>query len=102
MMTDYGLHASALVTVAKTGVTLDTVAALLDCNHGLAAYCPACRRWADLDLARLVAQGRGRRRLQGFRPCCRKCGQPGQIQIRPPKPTWPSGVTYIGIRDVDV
>ncbi len=53
-MTDQELRAAALVTVARTGITLDTLAALLDANHGLAAWCPSCHRWADLDLARLA------------------------------------------------
>jgi hypothetical protein len=53
-MPDYELRAAALVTVARTGITLDTPGKLLDANHGLAAWCARCRRWRDLDLARLV------------------------------------------------
>jgi hypothetical protein len=40
-------------------VTLDTLRKLHDHGHQLAAYCPACERWAVLDLERLIAQGRG-------------------------------------------
>ena len=56
-------------------VTLDKLAKLLKADHGLAAYCPSCRRWADLDLARLVSEGHGRQRLHGFKPRCRACGR---------------------------
>ena len=87
-MDDRELRAAALITVARTGITLDTLAALLQNDHGLSAYCPSCRRWADLDLARLVREGHGRQRLQGFKPRCRACGGPGQIQLRPPVLQW--------------
>ena len=80
-MDSYELKAAALITVARTGITLDTLAALLQNDHGLSAYCPSCRRWAELDLDRLVREGRGRRRLQGFKPRCRKCGGPGQTKM---------------------
>jgi hypothetical protein len=62
-MTDHELPAAALVTAARTGNTLDTLAALLKCNHGLAAHFPTCGSWSDLDLAHLIAQGHGERRL---------------------------------------
>jgi hypothetical protein len=52
-MDDHELRAAALVTVARSGITLDSLAHPLEANHGLSAYCPACRRWAELDLARL-------------------------------------------------
>ena len=87
-MTDAELIDAALITVARTGITLDTLAALLLNDHGLSAYCPGCRRWAELDLARLVREGHGRQRLQGFKPRCRACGRQGQVQLRPPTPTW--------------
>ena len=73
---------------ARTGITLDTLAHLLEANHGLSAWCPECRRWADLDLARLVREGHGERLLKGFKPRCRACGGPGQVQVRPPTPSW--------------
>jgi hypothetical protein len=82
------LRAAALVTVARSGITLDTLAKLLECNHGLSAWCPACQRNAELDLERLVREGHGARRLQGFKPRCRACGGPGRITVRPPTPTW--------------
>ena len=41
-------------------VTLDTLRKLHEHDHQLAAYCPKCRRWAVLDLARLIAEGRGK------------------------------------------
>lgn len=87
-MNDHELRAAALITVTRTGITLDSLAHLLEANHGLVAYCPTCRRWADLDLARLVREGHGERRLVGFKPRCRACGELGKIQVRPPQPTW--------------
>ncbi len=98
-MDDHQLRTAALIAVARTGITLDTLAALLDASHGLSAWCPSCRRWADLDLAQLVVQGHGGRRPAGFRPRCRECGGPGQVQARPPVPAWPGGVMYIGHAD---
>jgi len=61
-------------------------------NDGLGTYCPACGRWDGFDLAQLVAQGHGARRLAGFKPRCSECGGPGQVQVRPPVPAWPGGV----------
>ena len=37
----------------------DTLRALHEHEHQLAAYCPTCERWAVLDLERLIAEGRG-------------------------------------------
>jgi hypothetical protein len=67
-MTNAEFRSAALVAVARADITLAALTDLLQHNHGLGAYCPGCQRWADLDLARLVAQGRGRRQLAGFRP----------------------------------
>ncbi len=36
-------------------VTLDTLRALHEHEHKLAAYCATCERWAVLDLERLIA-----------------------------------------------
>ena len=75
-------QAQPLVDVER----VDTLAALLGCDHGLSAWYPACRRWADLDLGRLVAEGHGSRRLVTLKPRCGGCGKLGQIQVRPPRP----------------
>jgi len=40
-------------------VRLDTIRALHEHDHKLAAYCATCDRWAVLDLERLIAEGRG-------------------------------------------
>jgi hypothetical protein len=59
---------------------------LLEHEHTLAAYCPRCDRWAEIDLAAMVEAGLGDRRLPiGVR--CSACGSPGQLQVRPPVPT---------------
>jgi hypothetical protein len=47
-----------------------------------------CRRWADLDLRRLVDRGLGAIALATFRPRCRVCGELGELQVRPPMPTF--------------
>jgi ABC-type branched-subunit amino acid transport system ATPase component len=41
-------------------IVLDTLRALHEHDHQLAALCPTCERWAVLDLGRLIAEGRGR------------------------------------------
>ena len=40
-------------------IRLDTLRALHEHEHQLAAYCATCERWAVLDLERLIAEGRG-------------------------------------------
>lgn len=70
--------------MARLMIVLDTFAALLECDHALAAFCPACQRWSDLDLARLVASGRGGETFIGRRPRCQVCGSLGLWQLRPP------------------
>ena len=58
-MDDNELQAAALITVARTGITLDTLASLLQADHSLSVWCPSCHRWADLDLARAAAASTG-------------------------------------------
>jgi len=65
-------------------VTLDTLRALHEHDHKLAAYCPTCERWAVLDLERLIAQGRGEYHFVGQKPRCSYCRGPGIWQLRPP------------------
>jgi hypothetical protein len=40
-----------------------------------------------LDLAAMVRSGHGDRRLP-LSVRCRDCGEPGQLQVRPPMPAW--------------
>ena len=65
-------------------ITLDTYAALLECDQNLAACCPKCQRWVVLDLAQLVASGRGQEGFIGRHPRCQVCGTLGHWQVRPP------------------
>jgi hypothetical protein len=51
-------------------ITLDTLRALHEHDHTLAASCPACRSWAVLDLERLTAEGRGDYVFVGRKPRC--------------------------------
>ena len=65
-------------------IRLDTFRALHERNHKLAAYCVRCERWAELDLLRLIEQGRGDYRFVGRSPRCSWCDSPGEWQLRPP------------------
>ena len=65
-------------------VTLDALRKLHEHDHQLAAYCPKCRRWAVLDLARLIAEGRGKYCFVGRKPRCSYCRGSGIWQLRPP------------------
>jgi len=67
-------------------IDLGSLAGLLTHDHGLAAYCPRCDRWAVLPLAELVTQGKGSLRLP-IKVRCRDCGEAGRLQVRPPVPT---------------
>ena len=67
-------------------IDLGTIGGLHARAHELHAYCCACDRWRALDLATLIAQGLGGRRLP-LRLRCEHCGEPGQLQVRPPAPT---------------
>ena len=62
---------------------LGTLAGLLEHRHRLDAYCPRCERWAELDLAAMVSNGLGDRRLP-IKVRCRHCGKVGRLQARPP------------------
>jgi hypothetical protein len=67
-------------------IDLGSVAGLHDHSHELHAFCPRCDRWAVLDLAGMVSQGRGSLRLP-IVVRCHDCGERGQLQVRPPVPT---------------
>jgi Fe-S-cluster-containing dehydrogenase component len=71
-------------------IDLGTLAGLLEHHHRLDAYCSRCDRWAELDLAAMVAAGRGSRRLP-IRVTCSACASPGQLQVCPPGATWGPG-----------
>ena len=65
-------------------IVLDTYAALLENQHELFAYCPKFQRWAAINLAELVAQGRGGESSIGKKPRGQDCGTRGQFQLRAP------------------
>lgn len=53
-------------------------------GYQIAAFCPRCLRNPLLDLAALVAQGRGAVRIQQLRVRCRSCGQRRGIALLGP------------------
>jgi hypothetical protein len=67
-------------------IDLFTVAGLHERDHQLHAFCLRCDRWQQLDLARMVREGYGERRLP-ICVRCRDCGEQGRVQVRPPAPT---------------
>ena len=67
-------------------IDLGTIIGLLEHDHGLAAYCSRCDRWAVLTLAEPVAQGKGSLRLP-IKVRCGDCGEAGTLQVRPAVPT---------------
>jgi hypothetical protein len=77
-------------------VVLDTFAACLRHRHALRAFCPGCRRWALIDLAALVREGQGGRRLVGCRLRCCVCGGAGALQLCAPMPGWAGPATLGG------
>ena len=66
-------------------IDLGTLGGLHARDHEIHVYCVACDRWQVIDLAGLVAQGQGDRRLP-VRFRCRDCGERAINQIRPPMP----------------
>jgi hypothetical protein len=66
-----------------------TAREMLAGGYRLAGYYPHCERWAEVDLARLVREGKGDRCLIPVRVRCRRCGELGQAQLRAPVPGSP-------------
>jgi hypothetical protein len=66
---------------------LGSIAGLYKHAHELHAYCATCDRWAAVDLAAMIRQGQGEKRLP-LRVRCRWCGAAGALQVRPPMPAW--------------
>jgi hypothetical protein len=67
-------------------IDLGTLRGLWAHQHELHGYCAGCDRWHPIDLGLLVSQGQGEMRLP-IRVRCRRCGERGQLQVRPPMPT---------------
>jgi hypothetical protein len=80
-------------------IAINTARSMLDRGYVLAAYCSHCERWAVLDLARLIADGRGDEPLIGRHARCSVCGERGMWQLRPPVyRDAVAGVGYVGYR----
>lgn len=66
-------------------IDLGTLAGLHEHQHELLAYCLRCDRWRTLDVAHMVRQGLGDRRLP-LTVRCLRCREVGTLQVRPPMP----------------
>lgn len=66
-------------------IDLGSIDGLHEHQHELHAYCLRCDRWRVLDIAGMVSQGKESPRLPITVRCC-DCGNPGQLQVRPPSP----------------
>jgi len=77
-------------------IDLGSIAGLHAHDHQLYCYCVRCDRWLVLDLAAMIHAGQGERRLP-IRVRCQDCGEPGQLQVRPPTPTWTNSNGWIQV-----
>ena len=68
-------------------IDLGSIAGLYEHDHELRAYCPGCDRSAVLDLVAMIEAGNGERRLPNT-VRCKRCGEAGRLQVRPPMPRW--------------
>ena len=64
-------------------------------KHTLGLYCPACDRWGEADVDKLIESGRGMRLLVDTRFRCIDCGRVVDKQLRPPVPGISDTVAYI-------
>jgi hypothetical protein len=78
-------------------IRIDTFRSLLENNHGLDCWCPACRRWASCDLPALINSGLGDAPFAAHTPRCRKCGSAGRWQVRAPVPQF-AGLEQYGVQ----
>jgi hypothetical protein len=64
-------------------------------NHTLGLYCPACDRWGEANIDRLIESGRGDGSLVDARFRCTDCGAVVDKQLRPPVPSLGGAEAYI-------
>lgn len=77
-------------------IDLGSIAGLHAHSHRLHAYCPRCYRWANLPLAKMIANGQRARRL----PLPVRCNWgvlAVQFWVRPPIPTRRDSVGWISM-----
>lgn len=84
---DLPIDASLRHAHAMQRIDLSTFAGHLNRYHRLDCYCPGCKRLASCNLAELVRNGLGDRKICECRPGCRICGERGQWQVWPTMPT---------------
>ena len=75
-------------------IDLGSIAGLHGHQHELACYCARCDRWVVLDLAAMIRDGYGERRLP-LTVRCQECGEAGRLQVRPPVPTRAGSVGWV-------
>lgn len=86
-MTEADSIAAILPALAMFEVRVDRIARALAHDYTIACYCPRCRRWATLDLRRMVEEGKGERPITALRVRCSECHELGALQVRSPMPT---------------
>src|SRR5688572_28509481 len=83
-MAAHGLSLAGDHAPAMERIELKSFADFLAHGHGLACWCPGCRRWAKCDLPKLVRNGLGDREPSRCLPRCRLCGSRGRWQVQGP------------------
>jgi len=94
------MHGTPTPPHVHTSISIGTLAECLEHRHTVAAYCPACARWCELDLPVLVALGFGDRLLSRCRPRCSVCKALGRIQLRAPVPAWDGPAAHSSARPI--
>ena len=79
---------------APARIDPSTFGGLLADKYDVAAWCSGCRPWATCDLAMLVRNGLGDRKISRCKPSCRKCGNRGEWHVSPPQPRF-EGATWM-------
>lgn len=78
---------AARISTMLQPIVIDTLRAMHERQRTLHAYCWRCDRWAEIDLAAMIAAGHGERRPP-FYARCFECGERGQLLIQVPQPNW--------------
>lgn len=70
-------------------IRVDSARSMLEQGYRLTAYCDPCGVSREVDLAKMVAEGRGDVILIRRRWRCKNCGAIGCVKLGPPAPQLP-------------